>query len=129
MKIIVLTFSIFFVKAQDTFFDESLLYGRWIWIESYGGLTESRSTARETGFEKSVLFTKDHNVFYFLKDSVTFRSTYICQTAVSLFSDKPEVVMGVRGFAKKQVVRLTPDTLWLRENVYDGFTHVYVKMK
>ncbi len=117
------------LTLQKDAFDETMLYGRWKWVETHGGMTDSQLDAVKRQEDRSILFTIDHAIFYFSKDSVTYKNMYFCYTGKGIFSETNQVILEIKGTSKKQIVNLKRDTLTLRENSFDGFTHIYAKMK
>ncbi|HMV27638.1 MAG TPA: hypothetical protein PLH27_02435 [bacterium] len=119
----------FFVLQDQPAFDPSLMYGRWKWYASEGGLMEQRITVEQTQQNKSLLFTKDHAVFYMVGDSVSYKSRYVTEMHRSEFTGQDTPLLRIQGISKDQWITMQgKDSLILRENKYDGWTHRYVRL-
>ena len=129
MKAIMMVICFLILQDQPAL-DPSLLYGRWAWYASEGGMMGQHITAEQTRENKSLVFSKDHAVFYMVADSVSFKSRYVIETRRSEFTGKDMPSLRIQGIAKDQWISMQGrDTLFLRENKYDGWTHRYVRIR
>ncbi len=90
---------------------------------------EQRITVEQTQQNKSLLFTKDHAVFYMVGDSVSYKSRYVTEMHRSEFTGQDTPLLRIQGISKDQWITMQgKDSLILRENKYDGWTHRYVRL-
>ncbi len=104
----------------------SAIAGEWIWAESTGGIagtTIKPSTAREKVLE----FTADGQFEITETDSLVSSGTYEIKMMKSIRSEEklPTIVYSTEGF--QQTFEIKNNELILFDEVYDGYTHRYVK--
>lgn len=104
----------------------SAIVGEWIWAESTGGIagtTIKPSTAREKVLE----FTADGQFEITETDSLVSSGTYEIKMMKSIRSEEklPTIVYSTEGF--QQTFEIKNNELILFDEVYDGYTHRYVK--
>lgn len=115
--------------VQDTAFNEKDLYGAWRWVRSSGGIWDHTITPEKAGETKKIILTKDHHAMYYTNDSLALRINYMILKEKSLFADEPVPVLRLTGLIRTQIISLLQDTLYLRDNAYDGYAHVYVRFR
>lgn len=117
------------IALQDPSFDEQTIYGSWKWAESSGGLLGNTLTPENINSSRKIVFTKDHVYMFYVKDSLALRQNYQIQNEKTIFSFESQPVLRISGLSKTQSILMTgKDTLRLKDNVYDGYVHLYVKM-
>jgi len=115
---------------QDDALDEKEMYGAWQWVQSSGGLLGNTLTPENIKLSKKIVLTKDHVIMYYANDSITLKQNYQIQNEKSIFSQSLQSVLRISGMIKTQTISMTgQDTLLLRDNVYDGYAHVYVRLR
>ncbi|KAB2880511.1 hypothetical protein F9K33_04865 [bacterium] len=125
LAIFIVVFSI-----QEPVLDEKEMYGAWSWVQSSGGLLGNTLTPENIKLSKKIVLTKDHVIMYYANDSLTLKQNYQIQNEKSIYSQSPAPVLRISGMTKTQTISLRgQDTLFLRENVYDGYAHVYVRLR
>lgn len=118
------------LTAQENAFNESDIYGEWKWLYSKGGLMDHTLTPENTNMLKRIVLTKDHVAMFYAGDSLTLRKNYQIQSEKTIFSGSPQVVLRLVGLKKTQALTLTAnDSLELKDNSFDGYTHRYVRVK
>lgn len=118
-----------YYQLQNSPFDEKEIYGAWRWLYSTGGFLENTVTPENTHASKKILFTKDHVILYYAGDSVIVKQNYNIQDEKTIFSVSRRPVLRLSGLSKVQEISLAgKDTLKLKDNTYDGYEHVYVRL-
>jgi hypothetical protein len=118
------------LMIQESPFTESEVYGEWIWLFSKGGLMDHTLTPETVKNSKRIVMTKDHVVMIFSGDSLTLRKNYQIQSEKTVFSESFQPVLHLAGMNKTQTITLIgKDTLVLKDNAFDGYTHNYVRLK
>ena len=118
------------LMIQESTFTESEVYGEWVWLFSKGGLMDHTLTPETVKNSKRIVMTKDHVAMFFAGDSLILRKNYQIQTEKTVFSKSPRPVLRLAGMNKTQTVTLVgKDTLELKDNAFDGYTHRYVRVK
>lgn len=119
-----------FLTHQESPFTESEVYGEWAWFFSKGGLMDHTITPEKVKASKKLVLTKDHVAMFFVEDSLTLRKNYQIQSEKTVFSESFRPVFRLAGMQKTQMIALIgKDTLELKDNAFDGYTHRYVRVK
>ncbi len=104
------------------------LWGSWQWVRSSGGML---GLVREPAANEvqTLTFTRDHVAIYATNDSMTYTSNYQVYSDKTVFSAKPQPVVRIQGTKRILIVRhVTTDSLVLKEDSFDGWERVYVKI-
>ena len=127
-SVILLVFAVLMI--QESTFTESEVYGEWIWLFSKGGLMDHTLTPETVKSSKRIVITKDHVAMFFAGDSLILRKNYQIQSEKTVFSESFRPVFRLAGMQKTQMIALIgKDTLELKDNAFDGYTHRYVRVK
>jgi len=106
------------------------LFGTWKWVKSYGGLLGNETSAERSGVSKKIVFSRDHVALFYVADSLTFENSFFVIQEKTVFADDAKSILKIIGMLKSQIIDFRgPDTLTLRENAFDGFTHQYVRIR
>jgi hypothetical protein len=129
-SVIRLIFVIFlgFVSCNTENKNEELpqLYGKWIWIQSSGGIDGRTVTPNENEPEKYLQFVKPGIIESYIGDSLISSRTFTLKKDLSIYtSDSLYFIIDGGSSFPKVIFRLTEKTLSLADNIYDGFNEVY----
>jgi hypothetical protein len=118
------------------------IHGEWIWLESDGGMTGSEVlNPKNTGVERTVTFYANDTVKIMENGEIAHKTDYFLSRERShLFHDtcnfvtinykypisNPDTVITL---SMRYMIEKLSDTLILDEDVYDGYTHFYVRKK
>ena len=110
--------------------DEQKLHGYWEWVSSAGGIAGVYLTPDSVGYNQELLFGDSGTV-------VTYRNKAV--HSVTTYTIEIRELIGTRSVVDMIVYANQPDipqyfefsangdTLFLMDNIYDGFNHIYVK--
>lgn len=129
-SVIRLIFVIFlgFVSCNTENKNEELtqLYGKWIWIQSSGGIDGRTVTPNENEPAKYLQFVKPGIIESYIGDSLISSRTFTLKKDLSIYtSDSLYFIIDGGSSFPKVIFRLTEKTLSLADNIYDGFNEVY----
>ncbi len=100
--------------------------GTWNWVRTTGGFAGGITTPDSAGKNMQLVFPGDGMVQHIGDMNIIFSGTYQLATDKTIFSSGsiPVIIIG-----KMTYSYLFPaeNILILSENVYDGFTHEYIK--
>ena len=104
------------------------LIGKWKWIQSSGGFAGETVTPESTGESRSIEFGEMGIVTFYTNGEVTLSSTFRTDAEKTIFAEDPQPVLYVEGYFMYAYSFPYFDQLELSENVYDGYSHVYIKL-
>lgn len=96
-----------------------LLYGVWDWIRSSGGFAGTTITPVTQGYSISLRITPD-TVFEYRDDSLIYSGLLVIRYVRSIYNGN--FVMSINSFG---IFNINADTLYVCDNIYDGFCHTY----
>ena len=110
------------------------LFGEWEWIQTTGGLAGINATSLTTRDKEKIEFTKAGYYKKFVNDELVQKLRY------HVTDNEPAVLHGLliefknTVFDRKnnlinQTFKISSDTLELREDVMDGFSYYYVRIR
>jgi hypothetical protein len=103
------------------------LLSEWQWVSSGGGFAGQVLTPASTGEEITVEFTAK-KFFKYVNGQLTEEFRYTIKLEESIFSTEPqEIINYSNGWRQSYLIK--DDTLYLSDQCYDCFGHVYVKRK
>ena len=100
------------------------LYGHWTWLESCGGLSGGCKPADKI---RTVEFREDGSLLVWEEGNPARVSKFSVAQGKSIYSTKPQLLIQYDSTSIKQSYQVNGDTLRLRDEVYDGFEHLYIK--
>lgn len=108
---------------------KSELYGDWEWQETTGGIMGVMETPASTGKTMMLRFTSDQKYSLLSNGALTSEGTFSIRKERSIVdqTDKPVIVLSPSPWPDMMILELSDNRLWLFENVYDGFNHIYVR--
>jgi hypothetical protein len=105
------------------------LYGKWIWIQSSGGIDGRTITPNENEPAKYLQFVKQDIIESYIGDSLISSGTFSLKKDLSIYSsDSLYFIIDDRNSFPKVIFRLTEKTLSLADNIYDGFSEDYIRV-
>jgi hypothetical protein len=101
------------------------IFGKWKYVESYGGFT-GKGTGWPTDARITIEFKKNGKFTHHSKGKLRQRDVYRLSERKSHLSSK---LVHVIDYDKNvdQVFELKGDTLILIEDVFDGFTYIFIR--
>jgi hypothetical protein len=104
----------------------SMLYQRWEWVRSSGGIAGVVQTPQSEGYTRAIDFTENGFFTVYQDNAVVISSTYTIIRAESILDNREyDIIVFDNGLLESAIIQLSGDTLVLREEVFDGFTHTY----
>ncbi len=105
------------------------LYGKWIWIQSSGGIDGRTITPNENEPAKYLRFVNPDIIESYVGDSLISSRTFTLKKDISIYSsDSLYFIIDDRNSFPKVIFRLTEETLSLADNFYDGFGEEYIRV-
>ncbi|MBS4035291.1 MAG: hypothetical protein KGZ85_12550 [Ignavibacterium sp.] len=103
-----------------------MLYGKWIWVQSSGGIDGSTITPKENEPVKILRFVKPDKIESYIGDSLISSRSFKLKKDLSIYSaDSLYFIIDGTSSFPKAIFRLTENTLSLADNFYDGFSELY----
>lgn len=103
------------------------LFGFWYWIQSTGGIAGITQTPATVGYTRIFAFDGFGN-FYEFRNNVLFnRARYTLVFKTTIFGTTSQV-LEITGYPDMVVSFPNFGTMTLTENVFDGFTHTFVRI-
>lgn len=112
-------------KRTDGFVPSSNIEGKWNWISSesgWSGLTDTSS-----GIQQVLDFIDFDSYKWTRNDTIIYSGSYDFQNKYSWMTDKNEWIVTAEGMSTPMILTLSKDTLWLRDEALDGYTHRFLK--
>lgn len=107
-----------------------MLFGKWRWIESSGGMDGRTITPNESEPAKYLKFVKPDIKETYLGDSLISSRTFILEKDLSIYSsDSLYFIIEDAGSMPLVIYQITDERLSLADNVYDGFGHEYIRVQ
>lgn len=105
------------------------LYGKWIWIQSSGGMDGRTIIPDENEPAKYLQIVEPDIIESYIGDSLVSSRTFTLKKDLSIYSsDSLYFITDGGGSLPKAIFRLTEKTLSLADNVYDGFSELYSRI-
>ncbi len=106
------------------------IFGKWQWIESSGGFAGKITTPSKAGYFERIEFSNEGIYQKFKNDSLIDRKPFSFSQKTSIQTGKPAWVLSLNEGSISMTVSFSgQDTLMLNEQVHDGFSHTYARMK
>lgn len=107
---------------------ESLLVGRWEFIQTSGGIA-GYTTPADPDRKQEIVFGANGNVEFYLNGGLTTTNSYFTFNATSRNTGQPEpfVQYGPDAGSKLRVQQLDASELLLSQDYADGFTYHYIR--
>ncbi len=126
--VLILVMAICFSCGKSTVAPVGLL-GSWNWVRSSGGFAgvEIKASEKDT---KQMVFKQD-NIFEFYENGkLILNTTYVIEDRKSIYSQEkvPQIVFPKDDFMRMSYT-VNADSLFVSDEVYDGFSHAYARSK
>ena len=106
------------------------IFGKWQWIETSGGFAGKITTPTKAGYFERIEFSNEGIYQKFKNDSLIERKPFSFSQKTSIQTGKTAWVLSLNEGSIPMAVSFSgQDTLMLNEQVYDGFSYTYVRMK
>jgi len=104
------------------------LVGEWMWIKSFGGIGGVIQTPQNTKMVKEIIF-KDNGDFMMIENcNSVLKSTYFTEHKKSLLLNDTCDFITVKDLPWPLRYLVKKDSLFISEDVYDGFNHLYLRI-
>ena len=125
MRLVIIILSIFLVACDSGIDPDSKLLNRWQWVSSSGGFAGTVQTPSTTGEEITIEFSSK-KYKKFVNGSLTEDLRYKVKLEESIFSTEDEEIINYsNGWRQSYLIR--NDTLFLSDQCYDCFGHIYIR--
>lgn len=108
--------------------DSHQLTGSWEWVSTTGGIAGITETPQSAGIQKT-LRIDDEFMYYYENGDLVNQVAYKIIKAASLFSQGTVKQIEMEGSSIRQSFLAGDLTLVLKEEVYDGFQHTYIRLE
>jgi len=106
--------------------ERSELKGRWNWISSSGGYARMTYTPESTGTTKQ-LKIGINKIYFYENNNRKEKTKYRMIKSTSIYSRRNAELIETKSSDIRQSFEIRNDTLILREECFDCFTHMYTK--
>jgi hypothetical protein len=109
--------------------DAQTIVGKWRWIESTGGIAGITMKASISD-QKSMVFNEKMNFEFYLNGKLTKSTPFIISNEKSIYTgNKVDIIKFPKDDWIAMSFQFSKDSLFLSEEVYDGFSHKFVRIK
>jgi hypothetical protein len=106
------------------------IFGKWQWVSSTGGLAGKTITPASEGYSLRVEFRTNGIYRKYKSDTLAEQKKFSFSPETSIHHHKPVWTVSFDEGSPKMAISFSgPDTLILDEQVFDGFEHVYSRIK
>ena len=110
--------------------EQKKIFGKWQWVESSGGFAGKITTPSKAGYTERIEFSNDGVYQKFKNDSLIDKKPFSFSQKTSIQTGKPARVLFLNEGSIPMTVSFSgQDTLMLNEQVHDGFSYTYVRIK
>lgn len=107
----------------------NLLIGSWRWVESCGGFAGRCLTPDSAGYEKLIIFSSDSMYYEYGDDSLVWEKRFSVEKREWIANHDTLEAMLIDGWHIEMIINFSgANRLWLDENCYDCFGHLYVRL-
>ena len=126
MKMFALFLSLILLSCESNEVKPSVV-GSWKWVESQGGIAGLTIKASESD-QREMIFDSKGNFTMIQNEKTITQAKYVLKNAKSITSTelKPMITFPNED-AMNLSYEITGNNLYLFEEVYDGFSHTYVR--
>jgi hypothetical protein len=116
-------------KEKESGSYQDSLTGRWIWIQSDGGIANNiHETPASTGKNIELQLTNDGHYFFYFNGVIQTEGTYAIGNEKSIIDHSDKPVIDFSTDKDLLILRIDSDNLILSDNAYDGIGYVYKKI-
>lgn len=106
------------------------VFGKWQWVSSTGGFAGKTITPASEGYPLRVEFRTNGIYRKYKGDTLIEKKKFSFSPETSIHHGKPVWTVSFADSSLKMAISYSgPDTLMLNEQVFDGFGHVYARIK
>lgn len=106
---------------------QSEIIGKWQWVETTGGLAGKKLNPSTEGYTKEIHFYKNKTYEIYKNNILEEKGSYKIINKKAITGRTEYIIQYSKGL--DDIVRITDDRMNLAENVYDGFSESYCKIK
>jgi len=131
MKKIILVYmlsTLLIVSCEEDTLPDGLI-GKWEWISSSGGIAGITETPESTGNNIEIVFTANSTFMMYRNDSLIVERKYDIIEAKSILNHKLTKMISFDDDQFRKSFLVTPEELYLADEVYDGFTYRYKRIE
>ena len=109
--------------------ESTLLAGSWQWVSSTGGITGQVQTPASTKTTKIIQFTPSNQFISYQNGVKDQETTYSLQKGKSIYSANGQTnLIQLANTGSRSSYRLENNQLYLYDECYDCYTHLYVRV-
>lgn len=101
--------------------------GKWLWIETTGGLAMNKTNPSITGYIKEIDFNKNRTYRIYKNNELVEKGSYKIIRRKCITGNYEYLIQFSNG--SEEIADITKDTLYLAQNVYDGYCETYIRMQ
>jgi hypothetical protein len=113
------------------------IFGKWEWVETSGGFTGKITTPAKASYTEEIEFMKDGSFLRFKNGNMTDKNKFTISEGKSIFKSESTYIISfspidssaAASMQKQSLSFMGNDTLFLKEECHDCFSHVYVIKK
>lgn len=145
MRLVILTLSLlaFLIsccKDDSENNSENRIIGKWDWVESNGGITGGKITPESAGVTRKLIFYANKSVHVIHNQDTIEKTQYFFSRERSLLSGNVLDFLTINYHINPSdtsfeyplrhiLVELNDNRLIINEDIYDGFLHIYERIK
>lgn len=126
-SLIILISVVMACKNPDNSPEGNALTGKWEWLQSNGGYAGTSVSSSENN-RKQLVFTSDGHHELIENGQSKMRVDYVIKNGKSITSNKSVPLIYFRSDKIYQSFHIKSDTLFLTDEVYDGYSHAYLRI-
>lgn len=117
--------------------DLEKIFGTWVWVKSYGGEGGQTWTPATVGYSRTVEFDKNRICKWYKDGELVDKKKFILTEGSSISNINPAYLIKYKDtklfknkdYTTQLVLFGGQDTLFLNDEVYDGFNDIYTRQK
>ncbi|MFQ6082023.1 MAG: hypothetical protein ACE5WD_01535 [Candidatus Aminicenantia bacterium] len=106
-----------------------LVIGSWKWVESAGGIALIKITPETENKSKLIVFQSDQSYLEYINQSLVFKNKFTIRMKKTIFSEELLPVLEIPSRMDQVIYFEDKNTLYLKDNVHDGFDHKFIREK
>lgn len=119
-------------KSRSTFKNDieklqSEIIGKWQWNETTGGLAGKKLNPSTAGYTKEIHFYKNNTYEIYKNNMLEVKGSYKIINKKAITGRTEYIIQYSKGL--DDIVKITDGRMNLTENVYDGFSESYLRIK
>jgi len=128
LSILILFFAFAACKNQESVPSKTTLSGKWEWVESQGGKTGMTVKASAVN-NRQLIFTHNGDFEMIENGESKIKTSYVIREGSSITSAEKVPLIYYRSDYWQQSYHIKGDSLFLVDEVYDGYRHIYLKIR